>query len=358
MIHSAAVIGCGRMGAFPSELMRNFAPVHFKPFAHAAAITLQPDLELRAMCDPHDESLEKAGALYGCTQLFRTHQQMLQSCVPDLACIATRTKGRADLIADLLHAGVKALHIEKPLCNSMKELRELSSVFAEADFFATLGTVRRHIPIFRDAVRMANDGSLGRLREIRVSMGGEALYWTHPHSVDLILFAAGEREPQTVQAFLGETELSSDSKGIANDPAVHSASIRFDGGLIAHIDRAPGFEFRLKCDDGIVSVLRDGGRFAVARRVSTDPYLQDEVMEDASWRKPSGVLGPIEHLANCLSGDTAAVIANQKNRSDIVLGQRLLFAIGYSHLRGGTPVKPTDVPLDFHIEGRTGELFA
>ena len=56
----AAVIGCGRMGAFTSEGVRKFAPECWFPLAHAEAIEAADGLDLVALCDPSEEGLARA----------------------------------------------------------------------------------------------------------------------------------------------------------------------------------------------------------------------------------------------------------------------------------------------------------
>lgn len=358
MTYKAAVIGCGRMGAFPSEKMVDHAPDHFKPFSHAQAVVMHERLELAALCDGAQQLLEDAGAKYGCKSLFSDHAEMLSTIAPDLVCVATRAPGRAGLIGEIADSGVRALHVEKPLCNSMAELTKLEEIFACDAMFVTLGAARRHFPVFAHAVELAHGGAYGEPLEIRVTMGGQPLYWTHPHSVDLILFAARGRPTESVQARLAGVDPLGDGKGISNDPAILSATVYFEGGLIGHIGRPPGFEFRIGCEKARISILQDGCRFELAQFGDGSPYLQTEVLDRPEWRGPQGIFAPIRQLVSCLEGDEDALAANHRVKDDIIRGQKILFAIAWSHLNGGCPVSLDDVPEDFRIEGRTGALFA
>ena len=45
------LIGCGRMGAFTSENVLNFAPKCWFPLSHANAVQLHKNLLLTSMCD-------------------------------------------------------------------------------------------------------------------------------------------------------------------------------------------------------------------------------------------------------------------------------------------------------------------
>ena len=51
-------------------------------------------------------------------------------------------------IKDAINAGVKAIHLEKPICNSVKQLEELFSLVKNNDISLTYGTIRRYFDIY------------------------------------------------------------------------------------------------------------------------------------------------------------------------------------------------------------------
>lgn len=352
----AAVIGCGRMGAFTSEAVRRFAPLCWLPLAHAEAIEAADGLELAALCDPNQEGLARAAQRYGVARNYTDHRALLEDRVPDLVGIATRTRGRADIIEDCFAAGVRAFHIEKPICNSVAELNRLAAIFAREDVFVTLGAVRRHFAVYREAVARANSGRFGELLEARVDMGEGALFWTHPHSVDLVLFAAGQRKVESVQARLGDLERQGST--ILNDPAILAASIWFDDSVAGHIGRAPGVDFHLACRNGRIAVLNDGHSLWQAQAADEDPYLRPAEVAFDAGDASQGALAPIQQLIACLKGDEAVRATNAMLKRDILRGQQILFAMVQSHLAGGAPVTANGLDPALVIEGRTGSFHA
>ena len=352
----AAVIGCGRMGAFTSASVRKFAPECWFPLAHAEAIEAAQGIQLVALCDANAESLSRAATQYNVGNTYADHASMLTEVVPGLVGIATRTIGRTQIITECHAAGTRAFHIEKPICNSMMELAELEALFDRDDTFVTLGAVRRHFAIYREAVATAHDGDFGALLEARVDMGRGALYWTHPHSVDLVLLAAVGRQVEAVQARLGDIER--DGHIIRNDPQVLAASIWFDDGFVGHIGRAPGVDFRLSCENARISVLNDGHSLWLATIDAETPYPEPVRQRFVAGTEPHGTLGPISQLVGCLSGDSAAQRANSRLKADIVLGQRVLFAMVQSQLEGGRPVTLDSIDPKLVIEGRSGQFYA
>ena len=348
----AAVIGCGRMGAFTSQSMRDTAPNCWFPLSHAEAIAAEPRLSLTALVDPSSDAREAVQALWPEARVFADPADMLAEGAPVLASIATRTVGRADLIEQCLDAAVRALHVEKPLCNSPAELARLERRFADDGVFATMGALRRFLHPYRFALEKARDGSLGAMTELRVAMGPAPLYWTHPHSVDLALHAAGERQIESVAARLAYAEF--DGAVLVNDPVIEHATIRFIDGFAAHITRAPGRDVHYSCASGEISVLNNGHELRIAHTVEGNPYPQHDPLDLPASDAPGGTLAPIAELAACLAGDTDAIEANRASRAAMIANQRVLFAIVQSHREGGAPVALDAVDPDMAIRAETG----
>ncbi|MCX8477972.1 MAG: Gfo/Idh/MocA family oxidoreductase [Sphingomonas sp.] len=356
----AAVVGCGRMGAFSSEKVRRFAPPPWFPLAHAEAIAAHPQLELAALCDADPEALARAAQVYGVGTTYTDYSALADAVRPALVGIATRTIGRSDVIRCFFEAGTRAVHVEKPLCNSVEELKAIEALLASGSRYMTYGTIRRHFAIYRDAVSLVRSGRFGDLKELRVSFGGAALYWGHPHGIDLILFGAGEgRRVAGVQAVLAPLER--DEAGVViNDPEVRSATIWFDDGVAGHIGRAPGMSFSLGCENGEVTVASDGRETRIVEASDDDPYPELRVV-GAKPEEPdaaTGTLGPIAQLVGCLKGDAEAIRANAALRADILTGQRVAFAMVQSSLEGGRVVRLDEIDPSMRILGKTGANFA
>lgn len=359
---SAAVIGCGRMGAFTSANMRAYSPGFWFPLAHAEALAEAEGVDLGALCDPSNEALLRAGENYGVARRYTDHAALLADFVPDLVGIATRTPGRAEIIVDCIASGTRALHVEKPLCSSPSELARLEPLIMRGDVFMTLGALRRHFAPWREAVARARSGMFGRLRAAYGEFGESPLLWTQPHAIDLILLAAGGARVEAVEARLGQVERT--GTRVFNDPTVLSADIWFENDFSGHITRLPGTDFRLACETGQFAVLNNGHQFWQKGRdrdaphgdrpEGPDPYPRPALVEMPETAGPTGTLIPIGQLVAALRGDPEAAARNAEIRRDIVTGQRILFAIIQSHLEGGRAVTFDDIDPELFIEGRTG----
>lgn len=364
-----AVIGCGRMGAFTSASVLKYGPACWLPLAHAEAIANAEGVELAALCDPDEAARDRAAQHYGVSQTYPSHGALLSAKAPDIAGIATRTPGRAQMIADCVEAGTRALHIEKPICNSVNELEQLEELLARPDIFMTLGAIRRHFAIYQEAIIRAQSGEFGALLEAHAQFGARSLFWSHPHTVDLILLAANGARVQAVQARLGNVER--DGSVVDNDPIVEGATIWFESGFAGHITRMPGTDFRLACETAQISVLNNGQSLWQSGRekpgpdtppisdpAGANPYHDQQQIDFSAGDKPQGTLAPILQLRDCVLDADGARAANRVVKHDIVTGQRILFAMVQSHLEDGRPVPLADVDPDIVVHGRTGQFFA
>jgi predicted dehydrogenase len=356
----AAVIGCGRMGVFTSESVRRFSPPCWMPQSHADAVAAHSGLTLAALCDPSGPSLERALARYSQAKGYSHHSDLLAALVPDVIGLATRTIGRAGIIQDFVAAGTQALHIEKPLCNSMSELQALEALFDREDIYVTYGALRRHFTVYKEAVAYATSGEFGNLQEVRVSMGGGQLFWTHAHSVDLILFAAGTRRPVAVQAVMSDFEDGDTGAVVENDPIVAAATIWFEDGAAGTIGRAAGSGVELCCDRGTIAVLNGGARVVADRISGDDPYPHPIAVNPSRFVSsvPEGTLAALRQLTDCLDGNQDAIADNVKGKKDILLGQRILFAMLESRRRRGARVTLDDVDPASVAWARSGALYA
>ena len=347
------------MGAFTSDRVRRWAPDCWFPLAHAEAIAAHPDLELAGLCDTDPANLERAQATYGVPHGYADFRVLADEVRPDLVTVATRTLGRAETIHALFDQGCRAFHIEKPLCNSVAELELLEGILSRSDVFATYGTIRRFFHIYREARELVRSGRWGKLLEIRVNFGLGALYWSHPHAVDLILFAAEGRKVTGVQARLDRLESGGPTHKVVNDPMIQSATIWFDDGVAGHIGRAPGLDFVMSCERGEVTVRSDGRASCIGEYRGDDPYLVREDLPKRSHAEgPQGTFAPISQLAACLAGDPDALAANGAIKADILTGQRILFAMGQSHCRSSSIMTLEEVNPSWRILAKTSEKYA
>jgi scyllo-inositol 2-dehydrogenase (NAD+) len=334
----AAIVGCGRMGAFTSEGVLRHAPKCWLPLSHAESVLAHGDLEIAALADTDSVMLQRAATHYGVARTYTDFNALIAENSLDLLCLATRTPGRAAMIAKACQAGVMAIHAEKPLCNSTQELRDLAMLFARNDFHFTWGAIRRHLPAYRQAMEMVLANEYGSLVEIRVNFGAAPLFWTHAHSFDLITFIANNRRVESIHAKLRAFKtLPGKTLYVESDPIIEYCVMTFDDGVNGLITQSLGADLILTCKRGEIWVTDDGASIHV-RRYSSGGYTEVINIPIRHYDTPVGTLAPITMLIDCLAGVDARIQNNRRIKNDIIQSQRLMFASVLSHAEKGMKV--------------------
>lgn len=359
MIRSA-VIGCGRMGAFTSVSVKKYSPKCWLPLSHIEALISCSDTFLDSICDINSELLKEVKFQYDIQNYFEDYSKLLEISKPELLCIATRTIERTKIIKDSIFTGVKAIHLEKPICNSMKQLDELSKLVKHHNTLLTYGTIRRYFDIYGKAKEIVDSGEIGDLKEIEVNFGSAKLFWTHPHSVDIILFFAGLRNILSVEAKLSDIIIGEAKDLISSDPQIDEAKIFFDDGCLGKITNRLGMDVILYGSEGHLIVEGDGRRIVVRKLNRSKAYFEklDRVFEN-KYDRQEGTMAAIECLvyqlrANKLTDQAKLVF----DRDHIFKGQRILFGFVQSQIDGSRPVELNEIRDTINVLGKTGNLYA
>ncbi len=357
-IIDSAIVGCGRMGCTTSDWVKKYAPKYFFPLSHADAINQHENLNLKALCDKNSEILNKVANHFQVESKFLDFNKMLKDINPELITVATRTNVRSHIIHKAYDHGVRAMHVEKPLCNNMKELLSLEKILNKEDFFITWGAIRRYLSPYKQALKLVESGVYGKLQEIKINFGASSLFWTHPHSIDLIIWAAGNRKLQFVQAKLGKLDSYKNKNIIENDPEVLNSILYFDDGVIGNITRGNGLDFVLSCEDAELNVRADGHELILYLSEKND-YPKYKKINISNSSEMQGTLAPLNQLFLCLTNNQEFIKKNLTVKRDILKTQRICFAILQSHLKGSIPISLNEIEEDLTIMGKSKEgLFA
>ena len=350
---TAGVIGCGRIGADLGGVSQSGLPAGWLPNDHAGALAGCDGISLESLCDPQRDRLEDAARRFGVERLYECASDLLKGSRPDLVAIATRTPGRCELIEECLAAGVRGLHVEKPLGRSLAEVRRVLARVRKAGAVLSYGTTRRGVAAYRQARALVQDGAIGSIRHICIEHGQNLLLWGHPHSMDLILFFAGSMDVDWLQASCEISSRDLDERTLDCDPALLSAFVQFRNGVSATISQGGGLNVRITGDRGVLVVESDGARVELRTRVGSRPYFSrsSTVPIDAT---DSGTLYCMKRLRDAVGAAGPPLFPPE----EIELGMRLLLACAWSSMEDGRRVNPASIPDDFVVTGRAGDLHA
>ncbi|UCC71817.1 MAG: Gfo/Idh/MocA family oxidoreductase [Gemmatimonadota bacterium] len=161
---------------------------------------------LAAICDADGERREVMAGLYPAIAVTGDLEAVLGDPELAAAVIATPAETHGRLVRKALEAGKDVL-VEKPLCLSVEEGRELVALAAERERVLMVGHLLWYHPAVLKLEELVRDGELGRVQYIysnRLNLGKirreESILWSFaPHDISIILGLLGEM-PESVQA--------------------------------------------------------------------------------------------------------------------------------------------------------------
>lgn len=346
---TVALIGCGRMGAFTTEQTKSKLPAHWFPLSHLDAIAVSPELTLVATCDANKEAAVAAAVGSGlpASAAWDNATEMLDSVRPDIVAVATRSATRPAILRAAISAGVKGIHTEKPLCPRLADAVEITGAIEAANIEVTYGTVRRFMPAYSLAKQMLDQGEIGPLRSVTARFGvDDLLLWTHPHTVDLLLFFCGTDLRSVAAECIFEDEPEAPF-ALEFDPRVSGAHFTFADGVTAIIENAAGGEIILTGEAGSISVTGNEPEVRLTRNGATAVHSVPS--------SPSGTVAAFATLVDKVKGRKPA---SNITAHEIRTNQRALFSMALSGLRSGSSLTPEELPSNFTIRGRFRDAYS
>ncbi len=182
-----AVVGAGYWG---KNLVRNM-------HAHGALVLI---------CDPDQDRLKELSKQYPGIQTTTSYADALQDPEVHGVVIATPAEMHAPMVREAFLAG-KDVYVEKPLCLSVEEGRQLVAMAKTHQRILMVGHLLWYHPAVLKLKEMIQAGELGRIQYIysnRLNLGKirreENILWSFaPHDISVILGLLGEM-PVEVQA--------------------------------------------------------------------------------------------------------------------------------------------------------------
>jgi predicted dehydrogenase len=170
---------------------------------HAMIYKENPGVELVGVCDIVKERAQNAAARWN-TAAFSDAGQMLDALRPDLVSVTT---GGYEYGSDHYEPTMQALaagcHVlgEKPICNEIAKAEEMVALAREKRLCYGINMNHRFTPAARLAKKWQNEGRLGHLLFINMSMwimnpNESSPYFQikalHPHTVDIMRHFCGD----------------------------------------------------------------------------------------------------------------------------------------------------------------------
>jgi predicted dehydrogenase len=128
---------------------------------HLPGLALIPGVELVALCDPSQEALARAGALFGVETLYRDPQAVMENERVDAVVIATPNRVHRGLVLAAVGAG-KHVMCEKPLALNTAEALEMYGAAEKAGVRHMTAFTYRFVPAMRYMKALVDQGYVGQ----------------------------------------------------------------------------------------------------------------------------------------------------------------------------------------------------
>ena len=326
----AALIGCGRMGAFIDDEVVDHPGIVF-PYCHAGGHTDCEDTVLVAAADPVAEKLQAAGERWNIPNLYADYGELIEQERPDIVSIATRPENHAEICVFAAEHGVKALYCEKPLCRSMREADAIREACEKYGVSLNLGTNRRYTNSYRLAAQLAHEGTIGELQSVVVS-GASAAQWGSTHHADLMLMLAGDPEVEFVQGEVRAEANEWEGDFLPKDPGIVMGYVGFANGVRGVLITGGRLDATIHGAEGTIRMLNDAGICELwtpeggRRGLKLRPFPEHQ--------RSSGTLGCVQDMVRAVRGEGE----RWGGLRVACLGQEMILAMVESSRRGGERV--------------------
>ena len=352
---SAAVIGCGRMGGSSSERLEGQVPNGWLPISHIEALSSIDDIQVEAICDLDLMVLDECKMRFNIKKSYMNYCDLIDNVKPEILTVATRTHIKKDIIKYACENGVKGLYVEKPLANSIASCKEILLLVKKANVKLVYGVNRRYHSVYRYAKKLVDSNEIGSIVEICIEHGHSQLLWTHPHSVDLILFFLGGRSIQTIQASLSPKTVDK-KKGLIvdSDPIVDHCFFTFESNVTAIITKANGLNVKISGSNGNMVIHGNGATIQLNKKDANDsPYFLYQRTFTPDIRESATVTALKELVSSVLSGSVLPI-----QLEEIETGIQMLLGCVWSHINDNKPVGVNQIPKELVVTGKYGDLYA
>jgi predicted dehydrogenase len=303
-----------------------------------------------AFCDNDTDRLNRLGNYYGVTKLYNDYKLLIDEVRPDVLCIATRTEGRTDIIKYAAQNGLKIIYFEKPISRTIVDCQETIDICNKNNVIIGYGVNRRYHHTYREARRILHTGRMGALQEIIVEHGRSPLYWTHPHSTDIIVFFAETTDFEYLQSTCCINDINVKGNVIDEDPVILNAFIQFTNGVSATINQANGLNVKLICEKGTIYIRKDGERLEIYQGHGYEDLTETIVLDI----KVSATTTALDELLSAYLYKAQLPI----EPNEIIAGMTLLNGFVYSSLNDGKRITKTEIPQSILVTGKSGQYYA
>lgn len=182
--YRAAIIGCGKIGAFFD------VPASDSVLTHAKAYMTYPRTHLCAVMDIDEEKAVSAGEIWDCAYYSKI-DDLFHNEQPDIVSVCTPTENHYKCLRDIVRFRPRAVIAEKPLTDKTKLSQEIVKLYASEGIPLFVNYMRRYDPVVQRVRADILSNKFGNVL-YAVIIYTKGILHNGSHAVDLCRFLFGE----------------------------------------------------------------------------------------------------------------------------------------------------------------------
>ena len=326
--YTAAVIGCGRVGAEEWNYSKDV-----QPETHAASYKNNARINLAGLADINREKLKNAGKYFPEVALFNSAEDMFLKIKPDIVSIATNSDTHASLVKLAAKYKIPAILCEKPIAESVKQAEGMIKKCKESKSMLFINHQRRFDPLLQRWQKKIKNGLIGNIIQVNCYYYNGLLN-SGTHVIDLLRFFLGEVD--WVKGFV-----NTQTSWKKNDDNIDGL-IKFKNGTLATLQTLPKnyglSDFHFYGERGYFAVKNLGYEIEY-RKVIENKYCKGfyQLSENAEIEgKPRSLASSaVSHMVSCLDGKMNPVSMGE----DGLAALRVIFALRESAKKQGKIIR-------------------
>ncbi len=165
---SALSVPCSvRAGSSLEKLRTAHIGVGGMGLSDLRSIASHPDVEIAALCDVDSDKLGQAAAEQPAAGKFADYREMLSTMGDSVDAIVVSTPDHSHAPAAMLAMNLgKPVYCQKPLTHEVYEARQLRLVAEQKQLVTQMGIQIHSAAVYRRAVRMIQEGVVGRVSHV------------------------------------------------------------------------------------------------------------------------------------------------------------------------------------------------
>lgn len=266
----AALLGCGMIGS-----SRSTNPA-VGVLSHAEAISICPETELLAVCDPVESRASEVAGEFGVQAEYTNVDRLLDEVQPEFVSIATPDHTHANIGLKVLRASsVRAVLLEKPIALECAEGRRLIESAQERNIAFAVNFSRRYSSVLGSLSKRIRGNEFGPLQAAS-GVYTKGIRHNGSHWIDWLRFMAGQNIVSvraTAHCDINDEEPTPDVEFLLN------------GGAMARLtgcskDAYTIFEMDLLFESGRIRMTDSGFHVEVWRPAVSDRQAGYRYLED------------------------------------------------------------------------------